>query len=154
MGGNVYFRDSHIDHRLEAVKNYRTFNVFVNIPNLFTFYISERRISPVWWSSLISLKVVALKAPRTIINLSDTKVPPCIALKHYLEIKVNFEKWENPLWVDTGEKVWLIKRWRVERINNGNIASKALALVAVHCASSSHFFSKKENVLVVVFSKI
>ena len=40
------------------------------------------------------------------------------------------------------------------RVNSGNIASEALTLVVVQCASSNFSFSKKENVLVVVFSKI
>ena len=41
----------------------------------------------------------------------------------------------------------------VERVNNGNIASEALALETVQCRFQS-FFSKKENVLLVVFSKM
>ena len=39
-------------------------------------------------------------------------------------------------------------------MNNGNIASEALALLAVQCANANLFSSKKDNVLVVVFSKI
>ena len=42
----------------------------------------------------------------------------------------------------------------MERINNGDIASEALALVTVQCKFQPFFLSKKENVLVVVFSKI
>ena len=42
----------------------------------------------------------------------------------------------------------------MERVNNGNIASEALALETVQCKFQPFFFSKKENVLVVVFSKM
>ena len=44
----------------------------------------------------------------------------------------------------------------MERINNGDIASEALALVAVQCACrfQPFFLQKKESVLVVVFSKM
>ena len=47
------------------------------------------------WCSLISLRVVALKASRTIINLSDTKVGACIAKQTQIQKHQNTQIQKN-----------------------------------------------------------